>query len=71
VFNVPIGEPEYVKAVLRDKAMEVKEVTRTYVENLEDEYPQELWKLLQYSLQQRTPVENVYNRRDEINSGAG
>ena len=53
VFNVPIGEPEYVEAVLRDKAVEVVKVTRTYMEDREDEYPQELWTILQYSLQHR------------------
>ena len=50
MFNVPIGEPEYVEAILRDKAVEVAKVNRAYVEDLEDEYPQELWTLLQYSL---------------------
>ena len=50
VFNVPIGEPEYVEAVLRKIALEVTEVARAYVEDLEDEYPQKVWTLLQYSL---------------------
>ena len=39
VFNVPIGEPDYVEAVLCKKAMEITEEARAYVENLEDEYP--------------------------------
>jgi len=42
VFNVHIGEPRYVEAVLRNKAIEVAEVARRYVEDLEDKYPQEL-----------------------------
>jgi hypothetical protein len=46
VFNVPIGEPRYAEAVLRNKAIEVAEVASRYVEELEDEYPQELWALL-------------------------
>ena len=51
VFNVPIREPEYVEAVLRNMAMEVTEVARAYVEDLEDEYSHEEWALLRYSLQ--------------------
>ena len=50
VFNVPIGEPAFVEAVLRRKTQEVADVARKYVEDLEDDYPQELWTLLQYSL---------------------
>jgi hypothetical protein len=53
VFNVPIGEPTYVEAVLRNKATEVAEVARKYLEDLEDDYPQELWTLSQYSMQHR------------------
>ena len=50
VFNVPIGDLAYVEAVLWKKAKEVVEVARKYVDDLEDDYPQELWTLLQYSL---------------------
>jgi len=53
VFNVPVGEPEYVEAVLRNKAQEVASVARYYIADLEEEYPQELWTLLQYSLQHK------------------
>ncbi len=42
VFNVHIVEPGYMEAVLRNKAIEVAEVARRYVEDLEDKYPQEL-----------------------------
>ena len=49
-FNVPIGEPEYLEVVLRDKAPEATRVIRVYVEDLEDENPQELWTVLRYSL---------------------
>ena len=46
VFSVPIGEPEYVETVLKNKAREVVGVARNYVKELEEEYPQELWILL-------------------------
>ena len=42
IFNVPVGEERYVAANLRDKAKQVGKVTREYVEDLEEEYPQEL-----------------------------
>jgi hypothetical protein len=50
IFNVPAGEERYVAAVLRDKARQVGEATRKYVEDLGEEYPQELWTMLQFSL---------------------
>jgi len=53
VFNIPIGEPEYVETVLRNKAKEVAREARKYVEDLEEEYPHELWTLLHYSLQHK------------------
>ena len=53
VFNVPVGDPKYVAAVLRDKGKQVEEVTHAYVADLAEEYPQELWTMLQYSLQHR------------------
>jgi len=46
VFNVPIGTERYVQAKLREKALQVKQTTETYVQDLEDEYPQELWTML-------------------------
>ena len=51
IFNVSVGEERYVTAVLRDKAKLVGHVTRQYVEDLEEEYPHELWTMLQFSLQ--------------------
>ena len=42
IFNAPVGEERYVAVVLRDKAKHVGKVTRQYVEDLEEEYPQEL-----------------------------
>jgi hypothetical protein len=51
VFNVPIGEPEYEETVLKNKSRELARVARKYIEDLEEEYPQNLWTLLQYSLQ--------------------
>ena len=42
-----------MEAVLRNKAREVVGVARKYVEDLEEEYLQELWTLLQYSLQHK------------------
>ncbi len=53
IFNVPIGEPKYVEEILRNKAKEVAKVTMNYVNDLEEEYPQELWTMLHYSLQHR------------------
>ena len=53
IFNVSIGEPVFVDAVLRDKAKEVAKVTRQYVQDLEEDYQHELWTILQYSLQHR------------------
>jgi len=51
IFNVPVGERRYVDALLRQKAMEVGKVTRQYAEDLEEQYPHELWTMLQFSLQ--------------------
>jgi hypothetical protein len=51
IFNVPVGEERYVAAVLRNKAQKVEEVAIEYVEDLEEEYPHELWTMLQCSLQ--------------------
>ena len=53
IFNVPVGEERYVAAILRDKARQVGKVTRQYVEDLEEEYPHELWTMLQFSLHHR------------------
>jgi len=50
IFNVPVGEERYGAAVLRYKAQQVGQVARQYVEDLEEEYPQELWTMLQFSL---------------------
>ncbi len=49
IFNVPLGEERYVKARLREKASQVKKTTEAYTEDMGDEYPHELWTMLQYS----------------------
>jgi hypothetical protein len=51
IFNVPVGEEKYVATVLKEKARRVENTTRRYVEDLEELYPQELWTMLQFSLQ--------------------
>ena len=51
IFNVPVGDSKYLEALLRQKARDVGQVTRHYVEDLEEKYPQELWTMLQVSSQ--------------------
>ena len=46
VFNVPVGEEEYVAAVLREKARKVESTTRRCMDDLEEKYPHELWTIL-------------------------
>ncbi len=53
IFNVPVGEERFVQLKLREKAMQVERTTKAYVRDLGDEYPQELWTMLQFSLQHR------------------
>ncbi len=53
IFNVPLRDERYVKARLREKAMQVQRTTEAYTDDLGDEYPQELWTMLQYSLQHK------------------
>ncbi len=53
IFNVPLGEERYVKARLREKAHQVQRTADAYTEDMGDEYPQELWTMLQYSLQHK------------------
>jgi hypothetical protein len=48
-----VGDKKYVAAVLKEKAKKVESTTRRYVEDLEEKYPQELWTMLQFSLQHR------------------
>jgi hypothetical protein len=50
IFNVSVGDKRYVEAVLRQKARDVGQTIRQYVEDLEEKYPQELWTMLQFSL---------------------
>ena len=50
ILNIPVDEKRYVEAFLRQKAREVGKVTRQYVEDLEEQYPHELWRMLQFSL---------------------
>ena len=53
IFNVPVGEEKYVAVKLRDKAKQVEKTTEAYVRDRRDEYPKELWTMLQFSLQHR------------------
>ena len=53
IFNVPVGEEKFVEVKLREKATHVRKTTEAYVRDLGDEYPQELWTMLQISLQHR------------------
>jgi len=53
VFNVPVGDPDYVATVLKTKAIQVGTTTRNYMTDLTDEHPQEMWTMLQYSLQHK------------------
>ena len=53
MFNVPLGTERYVEARLREKALQVKQTAEAYVEDLVDDYPQELWTMLQFSFQHR------------------
>ena len=53
IFNVPVGEEKFVEVKLREKAQQVERTTVAYVRDLGDEYPQELWTMLQFSLQHR------------------
>ena len=48
-----MGEERYVEAVSRQKAREAEQIIRKYVEDLEGKYPQELWTMMQFSLQHR------------------
>ena len=50
IFNVPVGEEEYVAMLLREKAKKVESTTRSYMDDLEEKYPHELWTMLQFSL---------------------
>jgi len=45
ILNVPVGEEEYVAAVLREKARKVESTTRRYMDDLEEKYPHELWTM--------------------------
>ena len=53
IFNVPVGEEEYVMHVLRDKAEKMKKITKDYTRDMEEENHHELWTMLQFSLQHR------------------
>jgi hypothetical protein len=54
VFNVLVGDPEYTTTVLKTKATQMRTTTRNYVADMADDHPQELWTMLQYSLQHKT-----------------
>ena len=53
IFNVPIGEDEYVANVLRNKAEKVGRLARKHTRDLEEGNPHELWTTLQFSLHHR------------------
>ena len=53
VFNVPVGDEDYIATALQPKASQATTTTRKYVEDLADDHPQELWTMLQYSLQHK------------------
>jgi len=46
IFNVPVDDNRFVEAILRQKAREVEQNTRQYVEDLEEKYPHEMWTML-------------------------
>ncbi len=48
-----MGEEKFVEVKLREKAMQVRKTTEAHVRDMGDEYPQELWTMLQFSLQHR------------------
>jgi hypothetical protein len=48
-----MGEEKFVEVKLKEKAVRVEKTTETYVRDLGDDYPQELWTMLQFSLQHR------------------
>jgi hypothetical protein len=53
VSNVPVRDPDCVAAVLRTKANQVGKTTKNYVTDLTDEHRQELWTMMQCSLQHK------------------
>ena len=53
VFNVPMGDADYIATVLQTKALPVSTTPRKYVKDLADDHPHVLWTMLQYSLQHR------------------
>ena len=53
ILNVPVGEERYVVVKLREKAAQVEDTTKSSVMDLGDEYHQELWTMLHFSLQPR------------------
>ena len=46
VLNALIGEPDYGREVLEDKAHETCRVIQNYASDLADDLPQELWVML-------------------------
>jgi hypothetical protein len=53
VFNAPIGDPEFVTEVIKDKAHKVCRVINDYATDLEEDHPQEMRTMLHYSLQHK------------------
>jgi hypothetical protein len=48
IFNVPVGEERYIVVRLREKATQVEDTKESYVRDQGDEYPHELWTMLQF-----------------------
>ncbi len=50
VFSSPIGDETFTKKIMKIKAHQVCDVVKDYIVDLQEEHPQELWTMLQYSL---------------------
>ncbi len=50
VFNALIGKPKFIAEVLNNKAHGVCRAIKDYTSNLQDEQPQEMRTMLQYSV---------------------
>ncbi len=48
-----MGEEKYAEAILQEKAKRVEKFTEQSVEDLGEEYPRELWTMLQFSLRHK------------------
>ena len=68
IFKVPVGGgEEYVQQVPKEKAENVKKITRDYVRDMEEEYPQELWTIdapILFATSNHILVEDMHAGRD-------